>query len=300
MALSEDRPAGTAGTERRLVAGGRLPTFLVIGAMKAGTTSLYHYLRSHPHIFMPDTKEVMFFDPRHEWRRGVEWYMQQFEAAPPDALALGEASTSYTKYPVVEGVPERIAAVVPDVRLIYVLRHPVDRMRSHYLYLVSRGKEHRSIERAFAEDAAYLDTSRYAMQIEQYLGHIPLERFLFVDSRDLASRRAETLRTIYRFLGVDEDWSSPVVGHEFFRSSERRMKPKLTQRVRRIPGLASVVGRMPTSVRTLARKLPADRVDPDRGRLSEDLQARLEAVLAADVLRLRAFLPAEFDGWGIA
>jgi hypothetical protein len=293
------RPGDGAGlAEAR--AGGRLPTFLIIGAMKAGTTSLYHYLRTHPQIYMPDEKEVMFFDARHTWSRGVEWYAQQFAPAPPGAVALGEASTSYTKFPVVQGVPERIASVLPGVRLIYVLRHPVDRMRSHYLYLLSRGKERRPIEQAFAEDQAYLDTSRYAMQIEQYLPHLPLDRFLFVDSRDLADRRAETLRTIYRFIGVDEGWTSPVVDREFFRSSERRMKPGLTQKLRGVPGVATMVRRVPAPVRSLARRLPADRVDVERARIDDDLRRRLETALAEDVRRLRTYVGPDFDGWGLA
>jgi hypothetical protein len=302
--MDDEREAPARPADRTGLAGarttGRLPTFLIIGAMKAGTTSLYHYLRSHPQIFMPDEKEVMFFDARHAWSRGVDWYAEQFASAPAEAAALGEASTSYTKFPVVQGVPERIAAVLPDVRLIYVLRHPVDRMRSHYLYLLSRGKERRPIQQAFTEDPAYLDTSRYAMQIEQYLPHLPLDRFLFVDSRQLANERATTLRSIYGFLGVDEGWASPVVDREFFRSSERRMKPGLTQKLRGVPGVATLAARVPRPVRTLARRLPADPVDVERGRIDDDLRRRLEETLADDVRRLRAYLPPGFDGWGLA
>ena len=98
----------------------RLPNFLVIGAMKAGTTSLYHYLRDHPQVFMPDTKEVNFFNPLRNWRHGVSWYEEQFRAAPAEALAVGEASTSYTKYPWVKDVPERITSVLGDRCLLSV------------------------------------------------------------------------------------------------------------------------------------------------------------------------------------
>jgi hypothetical protein len=287
------------GTEAVTKTAARLPTFLIIGAMKAGTTSLYHYLRSHPQVFMPDEKEVMFFDPRHHWGRGVEWYARQFASAPPEALALGEASTSYTKYPVVQGVPERIASVLPDVRLIYVVRHPVDRMRSHYLYLLSRGKEDRPIQQAFSEDPAYLDTSRYAMQLERYLPHIPLDRFLFIDSRELAGDRAGALRKVYAFIGVDPDWVSPVIDREFFRSSERRMKPKATERLRAIPGLPALARRLPAPLRTLGRRLPAERVDVERARIPDGLRRELETTLAADVRRLRTYLGPGFDGWGL-
>ena len=93
----------------------RLPTFLVIGAMKAGTTSLYHYLRDHPQVFMPETKEVNFFNPRRNWHRGMTWYEEQFSAAPPGTVAVGEASTSYTKYPEVDGVPVGVLAELGHV-----------------------------------------------------------------------------------------------------------------------------------------------------------------------------------------
>jgi hypothetical protein len=278
----------------------RLPNFLLIGAMKAGTTSLWHYLRSHPQVFMPDVKEVMFFDPRHEWHRGVAWYEAQFQAATAEQTAVGEASTSYTKFPVVRDVPARIASILPDVRLLYVLRHPIERMRSHYLYALSRGKERRPIEQAFAEDPSYLDISRYGFQLEQYAPHFSLEQFLFVDSRDLADKRVETLGTIFRFLGVDDGWIPPIVDREFFRSADRRMKPAMAQRLRRVPGMAAITQHAPRSVKTLARRLPAERVDVGRGRLSDELRQQLEASLREDIGRLRRFMPDGFDGWGIA
>ncbi|MDQ4058746.1 MAG: sulfotransferase, partial [Actinomycetota bacterium] len=75
-----------------------VPNFLIIGAMKAGTTSLYHYLRSHPEVFMPAVKELDFFVEDINWRRGLSWYRRQFASAPPEARAVGEASTNYSKY----------------------------------------------------------------------------------------------------------------------------------------------------------------------------------------------------------
>src|SRR5215211_9390855 len=108
----------------------RLPNFLVIGAMKAGTTSLYHYLRHHPQVFMPEIKELNFFNPLRNWRRGVEWYEEQFEGIPDSVVAIGEASTSYTKFPWIREVPARITSVLGEIRLIYVVRDPIERMQS--------------------------------------------------------------------------------------------------------------------------------------------------------------------------
>ena len=292
------RPASTPRSSA--TAPPRLPTFLVIGAMKAGTTSLYHYLRTHPQVYMPEVKEPMFFDPRHNWSRGVGWYAELFAAARPDQVALGEASTSYTKFPQVQGVPARIASVLPEVRLIYVVRHPLERMRSHYLYAVSRGKERRPIERALVEDPSYLDVSRYAMQLEQYLPHFPPERFLLLDSRDLAHRRLETLRRVFGFLGVEEGWVPPILDREFFRSADRRTPSAPSRLIRRWPALASAARRLPAPLRRAARRLPGPRLDVEAARIPEDLRRRFEKELREDVARLRRFMPPGFDGWGIA
>ena len=72
----------------------RLPNFLVIGAMKAGTTSLFHYLRDHPQVFLPEEKELYFFTEEDNWHRGLEWYRSRFRGAG-DAKAVGEASVGY-------------------------------------------------------------------------------------------------------------------------------------------------------------------------------------------------------------
>src|SRR5207244_11766706 len=85
-----------------------LPTFLVIGAMKSGTTSLYRYLQAHPDVYMSEEKELNYFTGGQNWERGVSWYEAQFEKAG-SARAIGEASTNYTNYPQIAAVPERIA-----------------------------------------------------------------------------------------------------------------------------------------------------------------------------------------------
>src|SRR5207244_8421308 len=84
-----------------------LPTFLVIGAMKSGTTSLYRYLQAHPDVFMSEQKELNYFTQgaNQNWEKGLAWYQAQFEQAGK-ARAVGEASTNYTKYPQFQGVPE--------------------------------------------------------------------------------------------------------------------------------------------------------------------------------------------------
>lgn len=282
----------------------RLPTFLVIGAMKSGTTSLYHYLRHHPQIFMPDTKEVNFFNPLRHWGRGVEWYKQQFAEAPSNALMIGEASTSYTKFPWIRDVPARIRSVLGDIRLIYLIRHPIERMQSHYLHNLSTGQEWRPIERAFAEEPMYLNISRYALQLEQYALHFARSQLLVIESNDLRQDRPAVLRQVFGFLGVDEGWLPPTLEREFYRSADRRMKAPLVRRMRRVPHIREIAMHIPQPVKNLKHSLTArlatEELDVRRGTIPAELDARLQESLRADVVRLRQYLGGDFDGWGIA
>ena len=282
----------------------RLPTFLVIGAMKAGTTSLYHYLRDHPQVFMPETKEVNFFNPRRNWRRGLRWYEAQFADAPSGAVALGEASTSYTKHPWVTGVPQRISATLGDVRLIYVVREPVERMRSQYLHGLATGQEWRPIDVAFEEEPMYRHVSRYAFQLERYEPFVPSDRILVIDARDLRHDRIATLRRVFGFLGVEPSHIPSSVDTEYLTAAARTMKARPLRAIRRVPKVREISGYVPAPVKTLKRRLtrdlPSEALDRNRAVLAPDLEAALRASFRDDVSVLRRYLSADFDGWGIA
>ena len=116
-----------------------LPTFVVIGAMKAGTVSLRHYLDEHPDVFLGRGGrfgEPNFFVAEYNWPRGRDWYESLFDGAG-GAAAIGECSPCYTWAHAFRGVPERMAQVVPEARLVYVVRDPIARMQSMYMHQVS-------------------------------------------------------------------------------------------------------------------------------------------------------------------
>lgn len=289
--------------ERSASTAPKLPNFLVVGAMKAGTTSLYRYLRDHPQVFMPETKEVNFFNPLRNWRRGVGWYEGQFSAAPEDAIAVGEASTSYTKYPWIQGVPERICTVLGDVRLIYMVRDPIERMRSQYLHQLATGQEWRPIEEAFVQEPMYLNISRYGLQLDQYVPYVPRDRILVIDSRDLRGRRVPTLRRIFEFLEVDPDWVPPTVEQEFLRSADREMKPSSLRAIRRIPRIRTLSTYVPQPLKTLKHRLTSGLatrgLDAGQAVLPDEFRRDLRRSMREDVVRLRPYLTEDFDGWGI-
>lgn len=324
MALSRTRLAGTAvrveekirveesrtfpadmRTPSRWGAPG-LPNFLVIGAMKAGTTSLYHYLRVHPQVFMSPIKELDFFAQEGNWRRGLEWYRKQFEGAGPKAVAVGEASTSYSKHPSVGGVPERVKTHLPDARLIYVVRNPIDRIRSHYQHRVAVGVERAPLAQAVFENPIYLNCSRYASQVDQYLQHFPRKRLLLVTSEELRDSRQSTMRDVYAFLDVDGGYVPEILSHEFLKTKERATYSPALGRVRH-----ALKNHFPASKRAkefvdsvLPRSLNYVLRRDERGDgsldLPEDVRSELADHLKDDVRRLRAYMTEGFDGWGIA
>jgi hypothetical protein len=284
----------------------RLPNFLVIGAMKAGTTSLYHYLRAHPEVFMPAIKELDFFAEEGNWRRGFGWYAKQFREADPKAVAVGEASTVYTKHPNYRGVPERIAAHLPDVRLIYVVRDPIERIRSHYQHRVAVGAEKNPVDRAVLENPTYLNFSRYAFQIEQYLPHVPRERILVITSESLRRDRRDTIRRVYDFVGVATGFVPPTLDREYYRTEGRPVYPPAVWSLRRtakrwIPGAKRAKEFVDSiGVRRRRRASPDAKTGrSDRLPIPDHVRRTLERELRDDVRRLREYLPTGFDGWGL-
>jgi hypothetical protein len=277
-----------------------LPTFLIIGTMKGGTTSLYNYLSGHPQVFMSTTKELHYFVAEKNLSRGQGWYGRNFRDAG-DATAVGEASPDYTKYPIYDGVPERIADTVPRVKLLYVIRNPLDRIRSHYLHDVARGRERRPISEAVLENMHYLAPSRYALQIERYLQHFPREQLLIITSEALRSDRRTTMRRVHDFLGVDADWSAPVQAREFNGIASKTAPSPLLRAVRHLPGASRLRLLVPGPVMAAERLLrtTSRRVDVQAGAMSVDLQRRLIDELAPDLERLGGHMGDGFHTWGL-
>jgi hypothetical protein len=277
-----------------------LPNFLIIGAMKGGTTSLYSYLRAHPEIFMPPTKELHYFVAEKNLRRGAGWYRRQFRGAG-DAVAVGEASTDYTKYPLFRGVPERIADLTPRVRLIYVVRNPLERIRSHYLHDVARGRERRPIGEAVSGNEHYLAPSRYAMQIEEYLKHFPREQLLLVTSEGLRNDRRATMRRVHDFIGVTSDLATPVQDREFNSAAQKTAPGRLLLAARHIPGAARLRLLAPRPVKAAERIFGTTKrpVDLQAGTMSPGLARELIGELEPDLTRLRGHMDEDFDAWGL-
>jgi len=283
-----------------------LPTFFIIGAPKAGTTSLHNYLCEHPEIQMSSVKEPNFFaphlDPANEPRRIGD--LGEYEGLfDPAAAVRGEASTPYSEYPLRQGVPERIHQQVPEAKFVYMVRDPVERTISHYNHLVATQGERRSLEEALGDldpRSPSICASLYGLQLDLYLREFPEDRFLVVDQADLLGDREATLRRIFAFLGVDEGFVSPRFAEEFLRGSDHHTYPPwfanfvelhLVPRLRWLP--PSVRRTMRHSVeRTIFPAHEASK--PDSG-----MRERLQEYFAGEAERLRDLTGQRFPSWSV-
>ena len=141
-----------------------LPNFIIIGAMKCATSTLHDQLALQPGLLMSDPKEPNFFSNDEQYRRGLAWYTGLFAAAE-DGVLCGESSTHYTKLPTYLRAVERVHKHVPGARLIYVVRHPVDRLVSHYIHEWTERTVPSPIDRAVRECPRLTEYGLYAMQL---------------------------------------------------------------------------------------------------------------------------------------
>lgn len=276
-----------------------MPNFLIIGAQKTGTTTLWAHLRNHPQVFLSENKEPNFFVEELEWHRGREWYESLFDGAS-GATAVGEASTLYTMFPTYAGVPERIASMIPDVKLIYVMRDPIARMQSLYGLHLMAGWERRPISEALVLDTRYADSSRYAMQIEQYLRYFRREQLHLLTSEDLEQRPSETIRGILDFLQVDPAWEVQDIGKRQNTRDDQRVPKDWWRATGDFIIRYRLTGLVPDFVVKHNRnKFMTRPIRADERQLTPSIQERMAEVLRSDVERLTQWMEPTFDGWGL-
>ena len=248
---------------------GALPNLIIIGGLKCGTTSLHHYLNLHPEIAMSRPKELNFFVSELNWPLGRDWYAGHFD---PSARIRGESSPHYTNRPSFNGVPGRMRELLgSDVRLVYVVRDPIDRMLSHYLHNVGGGYEDRSLGDALSDpESSYVARSRYFFQVDPYLEEFGAERVHIFGREELKADRPGTMRRTFDFLGVDPNFTSEQFEREWETGvAKTGSRFRLMDRAVRLPGLRAIdrnFDRLPESLRWLAERVVHD---PDRGEVAK-------------------------------
>ena len=275
---------------------GALPNLVVIGAQKCGTSVLHYYLSLHPEVSMSKPKELNFFIEERNWPRGVDWYRGHFD---PDARVRGEASPIYSAFTQHQGVPERMHSVVPEARLIYMIRDPLERIAAHWVHNYAKRREKGTLAETLTHpNTSYVNRSLYAMQLERFLAFYPRERVLVFQQSELRYKRMETLRRIFEFLGVDPDYTHPRFEQERHQTARKTRATRLAVKLEKL-GRSSRARMLPSNFwLVLDDRLPLRRAikRPDvRASLPPDTLAQLRA----DAERLRELTGRDFSNWKI-
>ncbi len=258
--------------------------FVVVGAQKSGTTTLFEYLRRHPAVYLPPGKEVPFFSDDEAWEGGWELYVRRYFATARDDELWGSVTPQYmygtlsrtrddlTRIEQPERlVPERIASHSPGARIVAILRDPVERAYSHYRMEVMREAEHRSFDEAvdellepeqlersrrrFSETEAYVTNGEFGRILSPYVELFGSDRVLVCFASDLAGEPAETFASVARFLGIDDSFRPPNLGERYrVAASRRRVRRfdlyRVQERVAASRGIRAAWRALPRRVRT--------------------------------------------------
>ena len=272
-----------------------LPTFIVIGTMKGGTTSLNHYLKHHPQVGMTKKKEINFFCKDNIWANGVDWYKAQFDN-PEQAIAFGDVSPRYSKCHSHPLTPKRMHETVPGAKLIYLVRDPIKRLLSHYAHNYSQLQT----DYTFSE---YLDdnientgnairSSLYWAQLEHYLQHFPKEQIKVVKSEDLLTKRKEALFDIFDYIGIEHYWDDKLFNQERNQGSVRARPRAFVSWTRTYPKLFKLVYRLATNKMRglLSTEFP-------RPKPTEEQVQRMHDIFKPDTQKLTDFSGIDFSDW---
>lgn len=298
-----------------------LPNFIIIGAGRAGTTSLYYYLGQHPEVFLSPVKETRFFafdtgltGERSPFPTSVDlfevrsWeaYQRLFDGRTPSHRAAGEASPIYLFWP---GAAERIAHRLPDVKLLAILRDPVERAYSSYMKYVRDGVEPRTFEQVIDDEltgpkpvpeigqcTAVLN-GYYHRHLSEYLARFPRQNIAIFFYDDLEARPLDTMADVFRFIGVDADFK-PDVSIRYNVSGVAKKgvagkvlrKNRLTRLVRRT--VPEPLLRAP--YRALTNLMNRNLVKPA---IAPETRARLVNLYRDDILRLQDLTGRDLSAW---
>ena len=202
------------------------------GAQKCGTTSLYKYLKEHPSLYLPIEKEIAFFWEDRKFSRGQDWYTRTYFSGARNGQAKGEVSPQYMYS---GSTAVRIYRCFPQIRILAILRHPVDRAYSHYLMAVRREQESRSFEQAARDNAealctgnkvgpekAYLSLSRYGHILSHYFARFHKQNIKVLFLEELSRNPINIIREVFEFIGVDTSFIPRNIGKVYHRGGIRR------------------------------------------------------------------------------
>jgi hypothetical protein len=278
----------------------RLPNVVIIGAMKAGTTSMHNYLDLHPDINVSVDKEARFFqDPNLlDW---VGIYQRNFTPGTP---VRAESTPFYAKSPVIPGVADRMAELVPDARIIYLVRDPIDRITAEYVEQVQWSAISRPLDVELADPDEPTNSlvagSRYATQLALYRARFGRDRVLVIDLADLSADPATVMGNVFEFVGVDRLDLDAAAFRTFNARGDKGSYPNWALRLRRA-GLARGLNVLPKRLRQrlTGAAWRAVQKPVEAPEMSAETRARLQQALQPEIDALRAETGQAFASWSL-
>ncbi|OGT12111.1 MAG: hypothetical protein A3J49_18090 [Gallionellales bacterium RIFCSPHIGHO2_02_FULL_57_16] len=292
-----------------------LPNFIVIGSSKCGTTSLHAYLSMHPKIYLPKQKELHFFQDDKAawgtWCRGLAWYSSMFSGSSA-YLARGECSPGYSHEDQSEIAARKMYETLPLTKIVYMIRDPIERVRSHYIEevanrhlpeditlneIISAGADGEGIANHFFK--VIIQSTLYHRQLKRYLNYFPLSNIHVIALEDLVANPQGELEKLFEFLGVYQDFTPPNIANIYNAGAGKRIRVyNPTAFFRRWPGYEGFSKIFPDSVRNKYRRVISKSIDKrSKCSISPANLQFLEALFRVDVSRLSELLGREFSGW---
>lgn len=269
--------------------------FMIIGAQKAGTTSLAVQLSEHPGICFCRVKEPSYFNQAGSWEAGLSGYHQLY--VPEDGQICGEASTMYTSFPQWQDTHYRLNAYNPELKLIYIMRQPVERAISNYSHRLVRGLVKTPPEVAIFEDPVYINRSRYKVQITPYLELFKREQILLLVFEEYVADQQRTLQAIARFLGVSsEDFKGMTTAQRHRSVGAWYLKHRPLRQFVRSSAFETTRSFVPISIRKAIRRRLSNRLD-EKPHFSPKLRSEIWRFVEDDVHGMEELMGRSLDMW---
>lgn len=269
---------------------------LIVGAMKCGTTSLFSYLAQHPQISACSIKEPCFFSTKNNWQKGFEWYQGLWNWDPSRHKVALEASTSYTRIPTYLNAAENISMIDANIKFIYIVRSPIERIESHYTHGHALGFPEIKESGFQGLNSDLITTSQYAMQIEEYYKRFSAENILLLKFEDLVTKPLRLLRNVCEFLDIDAEYEFQELDKRYNANQGRIGYDPLWRSLRRVKLLRSLARIIPSEQKQILHSCLGRKVESILVLTPEQRQLILSE-LREDLEKLRLKYGIEVEHW---
>lgn len=269
--------------------------FMIIGAQKCGTTSLAEQLARHPQICFCRTKEPGYFNATVDWQAHLTDYHRLF--SPVNGQRCGEASTMYTFLPEYRGTPERLHAYNPRLKLIYIMRQPVERVISNFAHELVRRTVKGAPEAVVFSDPGYINRSRYGVQLRPYLALFARENVLPLIFEEYTANQVAALQQVADFLDISaEGFAGVDAVHAHKSVGQDQLKYRLVRDFVTTDAFRFARTALPESIRKPIRRLLSNSMD-EKPHFGSELKQEIWRFVEDDVGFVENLLGRRLDKW---